>query len=173
MKTRAMIRPLLLFVALFATWLLLSGHYTPLITGLGVVSCAAVAYIAHRMDVVDREGHPIHLGWHVFVYMPWLLLEIIKANLDVARIILHPRLPISPRIVTVKTSQRSELGQVIYANSITLTPGTVSLRIYDDNIDVHAISAEAAAALGAGDMDRRVSRVDAAHEAAPGGKDGQ
>lgn len=158
-----MIRAVILFIVLFATWMLLSGHLEPLLLGLGVLSCAAVAWLAHRMDVTDHEGHPIHLGWQALLYWPWLILEIVKANIAVAKVILHPRMPISPRVFTVKTTQRSELGQVIYGNSITLTPGTVSLAVYDDNIDVHAIDEGAQAGLETGEMDRRVTRMDAAH----------
>jgi len=163
-KTRrraAVMRTLALGLVLFVTWLLLSGHDEVLLLALGVVSCAVTAWIARRMDVVDREGQPIHLGWRTLVYLPWLIVEIIKANLDVARRILDPRMPISPTVITLDASQKSELGQVIYANSITLTPGTVSLRLHDNQIDVHAIAEEAAEGLETGDMDRRVSVLEA------------
>ncbi len=159
-----MTRAVVLFFVLFGTWLLLSGHYSPLLTGLGVVSCGFVAFIAYRMDIVDKEGHPIHLGLHTFLYMPWLLLEIVKSNLQVARLILSPSLPISPNIITVKASQKTVLGQVIYANSITLTPGTVSLSVDNNEIEVHALSKEFAEGLQSGEMDRRVATLDARHE---------
>lgn len=153
-----------LFVVLLATWLLLSGHYTPLIVVLGVLSCAAVAAIAHRMDIADHEGHPIHLSVHaVLLYWPWLILEIIKSNFAVARLILDPRLPISPQVITVPTSQRSELGQVIYANSITLTPGTVSLWVHTDTIEVHALDDGSAEGVLRGTMDRKVTELDGRH----------
>jgi multicomponent Na+:H+ antiporter subunit E len=84
----------------------------------------------------------------------------VLANLDVARRILTPALPIAPTVIKVKASQKSELGQVIYANSITLTPGTVSLMVEEDGIIVHALSLEAAAELAAGDMDRRVTGME-------------
>ncbi|HAT34106.1 MAG TPA: hypothetical protein DCS82_00195, partial [Rhodospirillaceae bacterium] len=104
-------------------WLMLSGLFdNMLILGLGAASVASVLYIAHRMDVIDHEGHPIHLGWRAVAYWPWLLWEILKANLDVAKIIISPRMNIQPHIFVVNASQSSELGHVIYANSITLTP---------------------------------------------------
>lgn len=140
-------------------WLILSGHFEPLLLGFGVLSCALVLAIALRMNVVDRQGQPIHLGLRAFAYIAWLLLEIAKSNIDVARRILDPRLPISPTRIRVKAGQRSVLGQVIYANSITLTPGTVSMILEDGWIDVHALTAEGAAALEAGDMDRRVTSM--------------
>jgi multicomponent Na+:H+ antiporter subunit E len=144
---------------LAALWLLLSGHYEPLLLGFGIASCILVVVISLRMDVVDHEGHPIHLGAKALTYIAWLLVEIAKSNIDVARRILDPRAPISPTRIRVKASQRSALGQTIYANSITLTPGTVSMAIEDGYIDVHALTAEGAAALAAGEMDRRVSAM--------------
>ncbi len=150
-------RTVSLSVTLFVLWLLLSGHYEPLIIGLGVVSCVFVAFIAHRMDVADHEGHPIHLTWRALVYWPWLFWEIVKSNIEVARLILAPRLAISPTVIKVKASQLDELGHVIYANSITLTPGTVSIDVRDGTIEVHAITREMAEALQNGEMDRRVT----------------
>jgi multicomponent Na+:H+ antiporter subunit E len=139
---------------------LLSGFFETLLLALGAVSCLAVVLIARRMDVVDREGHPIHLGWRALLYWPWLAWEIVKANLDVARRIVDPKLPISPRVIRVKTSQKSELGQVIYANSITLTPGTVSMLVSGDSILVHAIAESPAEGLKTGDMDRQVTAME-------------
>jgi multicomponent Na+:H+ antiporter subunit E len=147
-------------LVLFGVWLLLSGFFEPLPLGLGVVSCLAVVLIAYRMDVIDHEGQPIHLGWRIVTYWLWLALEIVKANLDVARRIIDPKLPIQPVLIRVKTSQASELGHVIYANSITLTPGTVSVRVETGEILVHALAAEPAEGLQSGEMDRRVSAVE-------------
>jgi multicomponent Na+:H+ antiporter subunit E len=113
-----------------------------------------------RMRVVDREGAPIEPSLRALVYLPWLLWQIAKANLDVARRILDPRLPIDPRVIRVRASQRRDLARVIYANSITLTPGTVSIDVAGDRITVHALTREAAEGLATGEMDRRVSRVE-------------
>lgn len=155
-----MVRIVSLFVVLAVVWLLLSGHTDPLLLTLGALSCALVAWIAHRMEVVDHEGHPVQIGWRAPVYWLWLGWEIVKANLDVARRILDPRLPISPTVFRVHASQKSDLGRVTYANSITLTPGTVSLSVSEDEIEVHALSREAAEALAEGVMDRQVSRFE-------------
>ena len=155
-----LIRAASLFVVLLILWLLLSGIYQPLIVILGVVSCAFVAWIAHRMDVVDREGHPIHLSWKAPIYWPWLIWEIVKSNIAVARIIIDPKLPISPRVLKVKASQVDELGHVIYANWITLTPGTVSIDLMDGWIEVHALAEPFATGLESGEMDRRVTKME-------------
>ncbi len=155
-----MVHAISLALVLFALWLLLSGHYVPLLIGLGALSVLLVVTIALRMGVVDREGHPIHLSPKALLYWPWLAWEIVKSNVDVARRILSPTLPISPTVIRLKASQKSELGKVIYANSITLTPGTVSIDIDGDKIEVHALTREAAQALRTGDMDRRVTRFE-------------
>jgi multicomponent Na+:H+ antiporter subunit E len=159
MRRKRIFHSISLGLVLFGTWLLLSGFLEPLLLGLGVVSCVIVVGIANRMDVIDHEGHPIHLGWRILTYWLWLAVEIVKANLDVARRVLDPKLPIHPMLIRVKASQASELGQVIYANSITLTPGTVSMVVEDGEILVHAIAKEMAADLEGGEMDRRVTAV--------------
>jgi len=157
-------RTLSLGVILFATWMLLSGeislHHT-LVFVLGIASVVLVLLIAVRMDVVDREGHPIHLTHRFIGYWFWLLVEIIKASIDVTKRIWSRDLPVSPTMFILKTSQPTELGQVIYANSITLTPGTVSVRLQGGNILVHAIAMEVGEDLAGGEMDRRVTRLEA------------
>ena len=145
---------------LFGVWLLLSGHYTPLMLGLGGISTILVVAIAVRMDVVDREGHPVHLGFRILGYWLWLIVQILRANIDVARRVLSPSLRISPRMFKVRATQRSELGRVIFANSITLTPGTVSIELEGTEILVHALSAEAAEELRQGAMNRIVTGLE-------------
>lgn len=154
-----MVRALSLGSVLLIAWLLLSGHFEPMLIGFGIASCAVVVIITVRMEVVDQEGHPIHLSWGALTYWPWLLIEIVKANLDVGKRVLAPDLPISPTMVRVRASQKSDLGQVIYANSITLTPGTISVDVGRGEILVHALTREGAESLEQGEMDRRVARM--------------
>lgn len=153
-------RTLSLFALLFLTWLLLSGLYTGLLLGLGVLSCLLVVAVCRRMQIVDLEGHPNHLVIGMLRYMPWLLWAIVKANIDVARRIVHPRLPVSPRVIRVAASQKTHLGQVVYANSITLTPGTVAVETGEGTIEVHALTREAAEEVRSGDMDSRVTDLE-------------
>lgn len=152
-----MVRSFSLGLALYGLWLLLSGHYNSLLLVLGGLSCLLVVVIAYRMDVIDHEGHPIQLTPRVLIYWPWLVWEIVKSNVDVLRRILHPALPISPTIVTVPGTQKSEVGLVTYANSITLTPGTVTINMKGSDMIVHALSRDGADGLETGDMDRRVT----------------
>ena len=155
-----MIRSVSLFILLFLLWLLLSGFFQPLLIGLGLASCLLVTWIAWRMDVVDHEGHPIHLTWWAVLYWPWLAWEIVKSNVGVARLILDPKLPISPSVIEVKATQPDELGHVIFANSITLTPGTVSIDLTDSQVKVHSLAKIFAEGLQSGEMDRRVTRME-------------
>jgi multicomponent Na+:H+ antiporter subunit E len=145
---------------LLAIWLLLSGHYTPLLLFLGVLSALLVVFLATRADLIDRETQLILLKFSVLLYWFWLAREIIKSNIDVARRILNPRLPISPNIFTVRAFQKTELGRVTYANSITLVPGTVAMDVDDDVITVHALTQDAATNLKRGEMNRRVCSVE-------------
>ncbi|MBT5050110.1 MAG: Na+/H+ antiporter subunit E [Rhodospirillaceae bacterium] len=153
------VHSLSLGAVLFIVWLLLSGHYTPFILTLGIASCVLVVTVTLRMEVADQEGHPLHLTWRALIYWPWLLVEIVKANIDVARRVLSPSLPVTPTMIRIKASQKSDLGQVIYANSITLTPGTISVDVANGEILVHALSREGAEDLVGGEMDRRVTRM--------------
>lgn len=142
---------------LFVLWLLWSGHYTPMLLFLGAVSCAITLWLSHRMGILDIEGQPLHLLGRALIYWPWLFWQIFRANLDVARRILHPKLPIDPRLIEITSGQRSDLGCVIYAQSITLTPGTISLNVEGRTITVHALSRNSADDLLTGSMDRRVT----------------
>ena len=156
-----MLRVIGLGVGLYLLWLLLSGYFEPLLLGLGLASTVLVVVIAHRMDVIDHEGVPLQLRLGIVGYLIWLAREIAKSNLAVVRLIIDPALPINPRIIRVRATQKTDLGKVIHANSITLTPGTVSIELEPDVIIVHAIDRGAAEGTLEGGMDRRVTAVEA------------
>jgi multicomponent Na+:H+ antiporter subunit E len=145
-----------LALVLAIIWLLFSGMwYHPIIVPLGIASVTLTVWLTWRLAVLDREGHPAHLLVRSLRYWPWLLLQILQANLHVARRILSPKLAISPRIVRLKTSQHTDLGRTILANSITLTPGTVSIHVRKNEIWFYALDAESAEGTLSGEMDRR------------------
>jgi len=145
-------------IVLGILWLLLSGHFTPLLLVLGFCSVSLVVFLALRMEVVDHEGHPIHLHIRATInYWLWLLKAIFLANIDVCRRILSPGLPISPTVIDITSTNNDDLLHVIYANSITLTPGTVSMSVDGNIIKVHALTQEGAAELEAGEMNRRIN----------------
>lgn len=145
---------------LFSLWLLLSGHYSMLLVSLGVVCSLGVALLAWRLGVTHQSHHVAHFLLRLPLYLPWFIREVVKSNLDVARRIWHPRLPISPRIITVRASQQTELGIAVHANSITLTPGTLSIDASEGQIQVHALAHEIAVGLAEGEMDRRVRALE-------------
>ncbi len=150
-----------LWLVMLALWLALSGMFQTLLVVFGIGSCILVVSIALRMDVVDHEGHPVHLHpLATLGYFGWLAVEVVKSNIDVARRILDPALPIRPTLVRVPCSQRTDLGRVIFANSITLTPGTVSIDLDDTHVTVHALTAEGARTLAGGEMDARVRALE-------------
>lgn len=155
-------RALSVWATLVLFWLLLSGLYTPFLIAAGVAAALAVTALAVRMRLVDTEGHPIQLCLvALFWYWPWLAKEIIKSAWQVALTILHPALPIAPRIVRFKPSQKSDVALVIHANSITLTPGTVCIEANRDQFIVHALTADSGDGVGPGSaIDRRVSRLE-------------
>jgi multicomponent Na+:H+ antiporter subunit E len=149
-----------LTICLFAFWLALSGHYTPVLVAAGLATAVLCALVAIRMRVLDDEGHPLHLFPRAISYYPWLLWEIVKSAWSVTRIILNPALPISPTMTRVKASQRSNAAIATYANSITLTPGTLTVEVQGNEFLVHALTREGALDLEAGGMDRRVTRFE-------------
>ena len=149
-------------LVLVAVWLLWSGHTEPLLLGFGLASVLLVLLITRRMDRFSGADEDEYPSWRFLTYLPWLFWQILRSNVDVARIILDPRLPISPRLIRVRASQRTEVGQAVYANSITLTPGTISLDVREGQILVHALTAEAAAGIETLEMDRRASRTESA-----------
>jgi multicomponent Na+:H+ antiporter subunit E len=155
-----LLRAIGLGAVLFTFWLALSGHYTPLLLGFGVLSCTLVVYLSMRMDVVDSEGVPFHITGRVLIYFPWLMKEIVVANLVVAKVILDPKLPISPRMVVYYGSQKTDLGRVLYANSITLTPGTITTGVEGQEFQIHALTAADLEADEEDEMDRRCSWVE-------------
>lgn len=154
-------RSFLLFLVLFGTWLLWSGHTEPLLLGFGVFSCGLCTWLAARMEGDDFESMPLGAWGRVVVYLPWLLWEILKSNLHVARVVLSPGLPIQPKLVRVKASQKTAFGQVLYANSITATPGTISLDLRNGEILVHALTQDTADGLD-GVMDAKCAWVEGA-----------
>lgn len=152
-----MLRSLSLAAVLGLLWAALSGHGETLIVALGVASIVAVVLFARRLDLIDHEGHPIQLAGRAPSYFLWLLWQIVLSNVAVVRHILRSRVEVDPSFVTVPSGQQSDLATVVYANSITLTPGTVTIAVEGGNLLVHALDREAAEGLREGGMARRVA----------------
>lgn len=147
-------------LVLSGIWLLLSGHYDALLLSLGAASCGLVLFVARRMAVIDRETQPLHLLGVLPPYWLWLFGQILRSNLEVARRTLSPRPDISPSMVRIAVDEKTQLGQTIFANSITLTPGTVSVSLQGGTVEVHGLARENVASLNDGEMQRRVFRME-------------
>ena len=121
----------------------------------GILSCLTCLYVTWKANFIDKEGVPLHLLLRLPFYTLWLIKEIIKANIDTAKIIIlnNP----NPQTFRVKSSQKTEAGRVAYANSITLTPGTVTTQLEDNILEVHALSVQMANDVKSGEMDKMVS----------------
>ena len=153
------LRRLAVFVTLFAFWLLLSGHYDLFHLSLGLICSLLVAFVSHDL-LIENISAPKRLrkARRFISYLPWLICQIVLANLHVAYLILNPK-AIDPRIVRFKTRLKSEFSMVTLGNSITLTPGTITMDIIDGEFFVHALSKKVADDLLSGEMERRVAHV--------------
>ena len=149
-----------LCVLLVGLWLALSGFLKPLLLGLGGISAALVAWISHRMDVLGAEHDPTLFSWRLPIYWGWLVWQIVVANLDVAACVLQPGW-LRPQVVIVPATQRTGVAQVTYGNSITLTPGTVTLSVDGRELTAHALTQSAADGLREGAMGRWVNWLEA------------
>lgn len=132
-----------LTIVLCVFWLVNSGHYTPLVLGLGVVSVLFVVAISLGMKLVDAESQPLHVAIKAPRYWLWLMGKLLYSNIDVTWRIWAGRGAISPERFSLKLLPKDDLLRVIVANSITLTPGTVSMNINDDEVDIHALTHDA------------------------------
>lgn len=142
--------------AIFLFWFMLSGHTEVLLIVLGLLSTLLTIFLSRRMNIIDQESYPFHLGYRLFRYYFFLGKEILVTNIDVVKRIIKPGSSISPKVIELPASQKSDLSKVIYANSITLTPGTVTLALEGDKVKVHALSKEGAEDLQTGRMAKAV-----------------
>lgn len=168
-----MIRLILISLTLYAYWLLLSGHYEPWFVISGAVLVVVTVGFCLAKGITDEEGFPIEKLPRGLVYWPWLGWQMALSAVNVARIILDPKLPISPTMVKVAAKQQSAVGLTTYANSITLTPGTLSVEVSerDKAVYVHCITRENAEGFAEDEMNDRVAWMDGAGPL-PGAKGG-
>ena len=144
-----------LFIVLFGFWLLMSGYYTPLILSLGVISCLLCVYLTIKGKFLDNETLPIYFFPRLIQYTLWLIKEILKSNIQTAKVIIMKSE--EPELFSVKASQKTNEGKVTYANSITLTPGTVTTQIKNDIFEVHALTKDFGDDVRSSEMDKMVT----------------
>lgn len=140
-------------------WLLNSGLFKPLIFMMGAASIMLVLFIASRMKVIDEESQPLHLTKKIPAYYLWLLKELVVSNIQVVATIWRGGEKLQPAMATIPMKRMSDMGKVIYANSISLTPGTVTTEVTDDFITIHALDKSSIAAISSGELEERVRKL--------------
>lgn len=152
-----------IFILLLVTWVVLSGQFDAFHLALGLISCGLVTWMSSDLLFRYRDqsvAERVYEGWKLAFYFLWMIWQILLANISVLRLALVPGAmkEISPCIVHFKTGLKSDFAKFLLANSITLTPGTVTIKIIGDDFYVHAISEKAVAGLD-GEMERRIARI--------------
>ena len=153
------VRILILAVLLIAAWVLWSGYLKPLLLGLGALSCLLTVWIVRRMGYFDDENFAFHYDWRLIGFWAWLGREVVVSSIEVARVVLRRRLVVEPKVVNIDGSGLGPVDLALLGNSITLTPGTLTLDVHEDRLLVHALTADGAAALERGEMQRRVAAL--------------
>ena len=166
-------RPLISLFVLVLTWLSWSGltvypaadspggvHVDGLLAALGAVSVALVFWLSKRLQLLDSEAQPFHLALGVLRYLPWLMREVVSSNLAIARLILSRKPQIYSHLIRVRASQKTVIGRVIHANTITLTPGTITLDVRNGELLVHALTRSAGDPAQTRIIDQRIVKVE-------------
>lgn len=140
-------------------WLLLSGYIQPLLLGFGAASVAVVLLIIKRMDDIDKEPLQTGTGLKFIQYIPYLIGQIIRSSIQVTQLIWGSPVKLTPALAKVKAKDIPQHKRVLYANSITLTPGTLAVDLVDDELTVHALQKSSIDELAEGDMERKVASI--------------
>ena len=153
-----------IFVLLLATWAVLSGKFDAFHLGLGVLSSLIVTVISQDLLFADRRkglGERLGEAGRLVKYVFWLLWQVALANLHVFKLAMTSagQAEMAPRVVKFKTKLKSDFAKFVFANSITLTPGTITIQIKGNQYVVHAISEAVAKDLLTGEMEKRVAAV--------------
>ena len=153
-------RAIALFVVLYAFWFILSGMTKTYFLGVGAACCAFTAWFCTRLEIVGDEGQPTRGLIPFLLYLPWLFWQVVLANIDVMKRVWLSSDSIDPRMVDLPVQTKHPVAKALYANSITLTPGTVAVQCDDDKFLVHALTEDAEKALRDGDMEQRILHME-------------
>lgn len=154
MRTALTAVPLMLF------WLVLTGSLAPWDLVLGLALSVSLSVWVERF--LWPKGPPmlsIRQLARFSLYLPHLLVSVIVAALQVAEVVLDPRMPIEPVLVTHQTALGSAISRVTFANSVTLTPGTLTVDVEGDSFRIHCLAENFATDIANGDLERRVAHV--------------
>lgn len=146
-------------LTLAAFWLLLSGMFQPLLLIFGLLSVLLVLYVITRMDKIDREPESVALSFYYVSYVIWLLGQIVISSSQVVKIIWARKIEVNPALAVLEFDPELKGGRVLYANSVTLTPGTLSVDLNDHSITVHALNAQSIVDLKEGEMQQRIIKA--------------
>jgi len=152
-------RILVLALLLIAAWVLWSGYLKPLLLGLGALSCVLTIWVVRRMGYFDDDTFAFHYDWRLLGFWAWLGREVVLSSIEVARVVLRRKVDVEPKVVDIDGRGLGPVDLALLGNSITLTPGTLTLDIYEGRLLVHALTPEGAAALKRGEMQRRVAAL--------------
>ncbi len=154
-------RYFIVFSILFLNWVIWSGKLDAFHISLGFISCGIVTFMSHDLFLNRKELSPkITVEFIRFIkYIPWLMYQIVMSNIHVASLVLKPGMPIDPKIIRYKTKLKSDIALATFANSITLTPGTITADISDGEYIVHALSKKVADDLMTGEMEDKVAHI--------------
>ena len=143
-------------IGLFWLWVLLSGKLDAFHLSVGFLGAALIAWINTEPQHLDEPPLP-HA--RLVLYWPWLFWEIVKSNLNITKIILDPKLPINPRLIQYPTNLGSNPAVVLLGNSITLTPGTVTIEVSSDELVIHALDDGSSSELESRAMERKIAEA--------------
>ena len=150
------------FIIAFAFWIILSGKFDPFHISLGIIACAIVAFVSGDLLIASTNTKSMPRQWLGFIrYLPWILYQVFLANIHVLKLVFHPRMMtlIDPKIIRFKSCLNNEMALFIFANSITLTPGTITVSVsMDGDFRVHAIDKASSEPLP-GKMEAKVARI--------------
>ncbi|MDM3871523.1 Na+/H+ antiporter subunit E [Porticoccus sp. W117] len=146
-------------VLLAVFWLLLSGYIQPLLLSFGAASVAIVLFVLHRMDAIDEEPEDVGNGPQIVRYIVWLLGQIMQSSTHVTKLVWGSSSQVSPCLAKISAQDVPPENRVLYANSITLTPGTLSVDLEDDEITVHALQKASIEELEQGGMERKITGI--------------
>ena len=149
-----------LFLLLSAFWLINSSANNTLLLYLGFASVLIVLFFSHKLKLLDKESLPLHLFTRILPFYLWLIKEIVTGSCYVLKNILFRRQPLTPVTVTIQINFKDELSKVIFANSITLVPGTVCLKLTKDSVIVHALTKQIAEQLQDSELAMKVKRLE-------------
>ncbi|TKB45465.1 Na+/H+ antiporter subunit E [Thalassotalea mangrovi] len=146
-----------LILAVF--WLLLSGFFKPLLLSFGLASVVLVVVLVRRMDNTDNQPQKPSLSLPFFRYIAWLLGQIVLSSSQVAKLVWGSSKRLSPTTTKLPVAHIPEDSRVLYANSITMTPGTLSVDIDDNYVTVHALREDSIKSLQGGKMANSVANI--------------